>query len=88
MVKTLPSDAGDSGLISGQRAKVSHALWPENQNIKQKQYCKKFNNDFKNGPHPKDLLKRKKYLIHALKWHISRGRQTAKQLIYKYKYKM
>ena len=29
MVKTLPSDAGDSGLISGWRAKVSHALWPE-----------------------------------------------------------
>ena len=55
MVKTLPSDAGDSGLISGWRAKVSHALWPENQNIKQQQYCKKFNKDFKNGPHSKDL---------------------------------
>ena len=26
---------------------------PENQSIKQKQYCNKFNKDFKNGPHQK-----------------------------------
>ena len=25
----------------------------QNQNIKQKQYCNKFNKDFKNGPHQK-----------------------------------
>ena len=25
--------------------------WPKNQNIKQKQYCTKFNKDFKNSPH-------------------------------------
>ena len=35
------------GLISGQGAKIPHAPRPENQNIKQKQYCKKFNKDFK-----------------------------------------
>ena len=35
---------------SGQGAKIPHALWPENQNIKQKQYCNKFSKDFKNRP--------------------------------------
>ena len=29
------------------------------QNIKQKQYCNKFNEDFKNGPHQKNLKKKK-----------------------------
>ena len=33
VVKTLPSIAGDMGLISGQRAKIPHASWPRNQNI-------------------------------------------------------
>ena len=34
----------------------------KNHNIKQKQYSKKFNKDFKNGPHPKKKknLKKKK----------------------------
>ena len=27
--------------------KIPHALWPKKQNIKQKQYCSKFNEDFK-----------------------------------------
>ena len=31
------------------------ALWPKNQTIKQKQYCNKFNDDFKNGPHQKEI---------------------------------
>ena len=45
-----------------QRAKIPHALQPRNQNIKQKQFCNKFNKDFKNGPHPekKNLKKKKK----------------------------
>jgi len=30
------------------------------QNIKQKQYCNKYNKDFKNGPHPKKRKKKKK----------------------------
>ena len=45
VVKTLPSSAGDmsSILILGQGAKIPHTLQQKNQNIKQKQYCNKFN---------------------------------------------
>ena len=53
VVKTSPSNAGGAGLIPGWGAKIPHASQPENQNIKQKQYCNKFNKDFKNGPHQK-----------------------------------
>ena len=53
------SNVEGEGLIPGQRAKVPHA----NQNIKQKQYCNKFNKDFKNGPHQKNLYKKKKEMI-------------------------
>ena len=44
------------------------ASWPKNQNIKQKQYCKKFNKDFKNGPHQKKKKKKslKKKRVQAL----------------------
>ena len=51
MVKTLPSNAGGAGSVPGQGARIPHALGPKNQNIKQKQYCNKFNKGFKNGPH-------------------------------------
>ena len=51
VVKTSPSNAGGVGSIPGQGAKIPRALGPKNQNIKQKQYCNKFNKDFKNGPH-------------------------------------
>ena len=44
-----------AGLIPGQGTKFPHALRPKNQNIKQKQYCNKFNKDFKNCPHQKNL---------------------------------
>ena len=54
MVKTSPSNARDSGLIPGQAAKIPHALRPKKQNIRQEQYCLKFNKDFKNGPHQKN----------------------------------
>ena len=47
MVKILPSNAGGAGSIPGQGAKIPHATWPKHQNIKQKQYCNKFNKDFK-----------------------------------------
>ena len=40
----------------GQSAKIPHALWPKTQNIKQKQYCYKFNKDFKNGLHQKIII--------------------------------
>ena len=50
MVKTSPSNAGGAGLIPGWGGKISHASQPKNQNLEQKQYCNKFNKDFKNGP--------------------------------------
>ena len=46
MVKILPSNAGVTDLMPGWRAKVPHASWPKNQNVKQKQYCNKFDEDF------------------------------------------
>ena len=39
--------------IPDQGAKIPHAAQPKNPNIKQKQYCNKFNKDFKNCPHQK-----------------------------------
>ena len=51
VVKTSPSKAGGASLIPGQRIKIPTASQPKNQNIKQKQYCNKFNKDFKNGLH-------------------------------------
>ena len=53
MVKTLPSNGEGAGLIPGQGAKIPHASWTKYQNIKQKQYCNKFNKVFKNGHHQK-----------------------------------
>ena len=38
MVKTSPSNAVGIGSIPGQGAKILYALWPKDQNIKQKQY--------------------------------------------------
>ena len=40
------SNAGGAGLIPGRGAKIPHASRPKNQNIKQKQNCNKFNEDF------------------------------------------
>ena len=62
VVKTSPSNAGGVGSIPGQGAKIPHALWPKNQNIKQKQYCDKFNKDFKKMVHIKKIFK-----LYALK---------------------
>ena len=59
VVKTSPSNAGGAGSIPGWGAKISHASRPKDKTIKQKQYCNKFNKDFKNGPHQKNLLKNK-----------------------------
>ena len=66
MVKTLSYNAGSPGLISGRGAEVPHASRPENQNIKQKQYCNKFNKDFENGPHQKKKKKLKKNTMCAI----------------------
>ena len=55
MVKTSPCNAGGVGSIPSRGAKIPHASGPKNENIKQKQYCNRFNKDFKNGPHQKNL---------------------------------
>ena len=47
VVTTSPSNAGTEGSIPGWGVKISYALWPKNQNIKQKQYYK-LNKDLKN----------------------------------------
>ena len=38
VVKILPSDAGGEGSLPDREAKIPHASWPKNQNVKQKQY--------------------------------------------------
>ena len=43
VVKTQPSNAGGVGSIPGWGAKITHDLGPKTQNMKQKQYCNKFN---------------------------------------------
>ena len=53
VVETLPSNAGGVGLIPGYVAKISSALQPKNQSIKQEQHCNKFDKDFKNGAYRK-----------------------------------
>ena len=56
VVKILPSNTEGMGLIPGQGAKTPHALWPKNKSRK----SNKFNKDFKNGPHPKIIIIKKK----------------------------
>ena len=58
MVKTSPSNAGSVDSIPGRGSKTPHDLEAKNQNIQRKQYCNKFNKDFKNGLHQKSLKKR------------------------------
>ena len=58
MVKTSPFNAEGMCLIPGQEAKIPYASWPKkSKHKKQKQYCNKFNKEFKNGPHFKISLK-------------------------------
>ena len=47
VVKTLPSNAGSVGLIPDKGVKIINASWPQKTKIKEKQYCNKFNKDFK-----------------------------------------
>ena len=56
VVETSPSNAGREGSTPGPGAKILHGSGPKKQNIKQKQYCNKFNKDFENGPHLKKLF--------------------------------
>ena len=64
VVETSPSNAGGASSIPGWGAKIPHAWRPKNQNIKQKQYCNKFNKDFKNGPHQKKKKTLKKVPVY------------------------
>ena len=57
--KTLPSYAGGVGSIPGWGQKIRLVSEPKNQNVKQKQYCKKFNKDFKKWYTSKNLQKNK-----------------------------
>ena len=65
VVKISPSSAWGVCSIPGQGAKIPHAPRPpkkrkKKRNVKWKQYCNKFNEDFKNGPHQNTNLKKKK----------------------------
>ena len=54
MVETSPSNAECVDSIPGRGAKIPPMpLSQKNQTIKQKQYCNKFDKDFKNGSHQK-----------------------------------
>ena len=59
MVRISLFSTKGTGSISGQRAKIPHALQQKTQNIKQKQYSIKCNNDsfFKKEEHYDYLLK-------------------------------
>ena len=63
MAKTLPANAGGAGLIPGQGAKIPHDSRPKKrtQNIKQKQYCRKFNKDFKKWSTSKKKIFKNRY---------------------------
>ena len=57
VVKTSLSTARGAGSIPVWRAKIPQALQPKTQNIKQKEYCNKFNKYFKIHPHQKIFTK-------------------------------
>ena len=58
---TWPPNVGDEGLIPGLGAKFSYPLQPKTPKTPQNRsnIVKKFNKDFKNGPHRKILGKKK-----------------------------
>ena len=51
--------------ISALGARSPPASQPENRNVTQKEYCNKFNKNFKNCPHQKNLKKDYNHLIHT-----------------------
>ena len=63
VVKTLPSNTGCVGSIPGQGAKILHVLWLKNENMKQKQYCIKFNKGSK-----KKKKKSERGRVHVKNW--------------------
>ena len=61
VVKTSPSKAGDAGSVPDWGVKIPHASSPKKtkHKKKKKQYCNKFNKDFKNDLHKKNGLHQK-----------------------------
>ena len=51
VAKISPSSEAGVGSIPGGGAGIPQGMWPITQNIKWKQYCNKFNKDFKNSLH-------------------------------------
>lgn len=64
MIKPLLSNAGGAGSVPDRGAKITHALQPENQNIKQKQCCTHSIKTLKNVVHMKKDLNISKYLYY------------------------
>ena len=60
MVQNPPSSAEEVGSNPVRGAKSPLASWPKNPNIKQKRYCNKFHEYFKNGPCEKNISLRKR----------------------------
>ena len=58
VIKNPPSSARSASLIPSEGTKIPHASRPKNQNIKQKQYCNKFNKDFKTDLYKQNLKKK------------------------------
>ena len=58
VVKNSPSNTRGAGSVPSWKVEIPHALWPKCQDIEEKQYCNKFNKDFKNDLHPKKNLKK------------------------------
>lgn len=65
VLKTSPFNAVGVGSIPSPGAKFLHASWPKHQNKKQKQYCHKFNKNFKKWFHKE--VRMKSYLFPFLK---------------------
>ena len=68
MVKTSPSNTEGEGSIPGGELR-SHLVHGQKNKTKQKQYCNKFNEDFKNCPlkkKKKDLKKKREREIHSI----------------------
>ena len=56
----LPTLGKGGGFCPRSGSQEPTCLAAKSQDIKQKQYCSKFNKDFKNGPHQKKILKTKR----------------------------
>ena len=75
VAKTWPSSARGAGLTPGRGAKIPHASQPTNRNIKQKQYCNKFNKHFAEFFIKKILKKKKRRKRKVRRRH---GKETPK----------